>query len=149
MTKYLSRHPLHVSAVTVFERVRGYAILARRSRGPVLAEIEHAREEYLADPGYVVPIGRVVATIGAEICALIPQPASPVRRSHRGVESRADRLARWRNDALIAATALAEDMVLIHNNAADFEAIRGAIERDPLRFPGLGPLKLMRCESVL
>jgi hypothetical protein len=50
---------------------------------------------------------------------------------------------------MIAATALAADMLLIHNNAADFEATLGAIERDPLRFPGLGPLKLMRCESVL
>jgi hypothetical protein len=65
------------------------------------------------------------------------------------VESRQDRLVRWRFDALIAATALAADMLLVHNNAADFEAIRGAIERSPGRFPGLGPLKLMRCGAVL
>jgi hypothetical protein len=50
---------------------------------------------------------------------------------------------------MIAATALATDMLLIHNNAADFEAIRSAIEQDPVRFPGLGPLKLIRCSSVV
>ena len=40
-------------------------------------------------------------------------------------------------------------MSLIHNNAADFEAIRGAIEVSPQRFPGLGPLGLIRCTSLL
>lgn len=28
--RYLERHPVHVSAITVFERVRGHALLARR-----------------------------------------------------------------------------------------------------------------------
>ncbi len=50
---------------------------------------------------------------------------------------------------MIAATALATDMLLIHNNAADFEAIRSSIEQDPIRFPALGPLRLIRCASVL
>jgi hypothetical protein len=50
---------------------------------------------------------------------------------------------------MIAATALATGMLLLHNNAADFEAIRSAIERSPERFPGLGPLQLMRCTGVL
>jgi predicted nucleic acid-binding protein len=50
------------------------------------------------------------------------------------VESRQERLVRWRFDAMIAATALVARMPLIHNNAGDFESIRSAIER----FPGLG-----------
>ncbi len=50
---------------------------------------------------------------------------------------------------MIAATALANDMLLLHNNAADYETIRAAVELAPDRFPGLGPLKLMRCASVL
>jgi predicted nucleic acid-binding protein len=56
-------------------------------------------------------------------------------------ESRQERLARWRFDGMIAATALVARMPLFHNNAADFEAIRSAIER----FPNLGPLELIRC----
>ncbi|MDX2151013.1 MAG: hypothetical protein SFV54_09775 [Bryobacteraceae bacterium] len=32
---------------------------------------------------------------------------------------------------MVAATALATDMLLIHNNAADFEMIRGSIEQNP------------------
>jgi hypothetical protein len=40
-------------------------------------------------------------------------------------------------------------MRLIHNNAEDFEAIRGAVERSPKRFPRLGPLELVRCTSLV
>jgi hypothetical protein len=39
-------------------------------------------------------------------------------------------------------------MTLIHNNAGDFEAIRSGIEKDPKRFPRLGPLNLIRCVAV-
>jgi hypothetical protein len=52
-------------------------------------------------------------------------------------------------DAIIASTALAADMLLIHNNPADFEAIRGAIGNSPRRFPGLGPLKLAGCGRLV
>jgi predicted nucleic acid-binding protein len=64
-------------------------------------------------------------------------------------ESRQERLVRWRFDGMIAATALVTRMTLIHNNAADFESIRGAIERSPERFPELGPLELIRCDSLV
>lgn len=104
---------------------------------------------YLADPGQVLPVDAIVAAIAAQICALIPTPPTPPKRAHRIVESKQERLARWRNDTMIAATALASDLLLIHNNAVDFEAIRSGIEREPARFPDLGPLKLMRCDSVL
>ncbi len=49
---------------------------------------------------------------------------------------------------MIAATALVARMPLIHNNAADFETVRSAIERSPARFPRLGPLELIRCASL-
>jgi predicted nucleic acid-binding protein len=148
--RYLESHPVHISAVTVFERVRGYALLARdASLASKRQEVERARLDYLADLGFVWPVEQGVASIAAEICALLRQPPTPPKRAHQFVESRQERLARWRADTMIAATALATDMLLIHNNAADFETIRGSIEQDPARFPGLGPLKLMRCSSVL
>jgi hypothetical protein len=50
---------------------------------------------------------------------------------------------------MIAATALVAGMTLIHNNAEDFESIRSAIERSPQRFPRLGPLGLVRCNSLV
>ena len=147
--RYLERHPVHVSAITVFERVRGYAQLARdASLSSKRQEVERARLDYLADLGYVWPVDQGVASIAAEICALLPQPPTPPVRRHQFVESRQGRLARWRADTMIAATALATDMLLIHNNAADFETIRGSIEQDPVRFPGLGPLRLIRSASV-
>jgi len=49
---------------------------------------------------------------------------------------------------MIAATALVARMPLIHNNASDFETIPSGIERAPQRFPGLGPLELIRCASL-
>ncbi len=63
--------------------------------------------------------------------------------------SRADRLARWRLDGLVAATALVSGMLLIHNNPGDSETIRSGIERAPDRFPRLGPLNLIRCEAAV
>jgi len=50
---------------------------------------------------------------------------------------------------MIAATAPITRLALIHNNAGDFEAIRGTIERAPERFPDLGPLELIRCGSLI
>ncbi|MDQ1471176.1 MAG: hypothetical protein QOJ99_2656 [Bryobacterales bacterium] len=65
--------------------------------------------------------------------AILPQPPTPARKTNRGTESRQDRLSRWRFDVIIAATALAGGMRLVHNNAADFESIRGALETSPER----------------
>jgi hypothetical protein len=64
------------------------------------------------------------------------------------MESRAERLARWRFDILIAATALVSGMPQVHNNAEDFETIRTAIETSPGRFPGAGPLELILCQRL-
>ena len=145
---YLVRHPVHVSSITVLERMRGYALLALSAVGERRERIDAARLAYLRALGYVWPVTGSVAMLAAEIMALLPLPPTPPRRAHRLSESRAERLARWRFDAIIAATALVSDLVLIHENAADLEAIRSAIEISPNRFHGTGPLKLTRCGSL-
>jgi predicted nucleic acid-binding protein len=146
---YLSRHPLHVSAVTVLERIRGYSLLWRRVQEERKQNIESARIAYLSALGPVWPLDGAVAVVAGEIMSLLPDPPTPPRRSHHLVESRQERLARWRFDQMIAATALVARMPLIHNNAVDFEAVRSAIERSPVRFPKLGPLELIRCGSLV
>jgi len=116
--------------------------------------IEAARIAYMRQLGNVIAMDAVIAidtaiaVVAGEVIALIPDPPTPPRRSHRLAESRQERLARWRFDCIIAATALVAALPLVHNNAADFEAIRGAIERSPDRFPGLGPLELIRCSLL-
>jgi predicted nucleic acid-binding protein len=145
---YLGLHQISVSAVTVMERIRGYSMLWRRSAQDARRRIEAARVAYLSQLGNVLPVDSAVAVVAGEIIALIPEPPTPPRRSHRLAESRQERLARWRFDGVIAATALVAGIPLVHNNAGDFEAIRSAIELAPERFPGLGPLNLIRCSLL-
>ncbi|PWU01801.1 MAG: hypothetical protein C5B51_22020 [Terriglobia bacterium] len=145
---YLSHHIIHVSAVTVIERIRGYALLWRRAAEPRREQIERARIAYLGTLGHVWPLDAAMGAVAGEIMALVPQAPTPPRRTHQMAEPRQERLVRWRFDCMIAATALVAGMRLIHNNAADFEAIRSAIERSPQRFPGLGPLELVRVEAL-
>lgn len=146
--KYLRRHPVHVSSITVLERVRGYAMLWRAADQGRRLVVEAARVAYLDAARHVWPVDTATAAVAGEIAALIPDPPTPPKRSHRLAESRTERLARWRFDGIIAATALVTGMTLIHNNAGDFEAIRSSIEKDPKRFPQLGPLNLIRCVIV-
>lgn len=147
--EYLSLHPVHVSAITIAERIRGYAILAQRANGVEREATEVARIAYLSEIGQVWPLDRAAGLVAGEIMALLPQPPTPPRRTHKLVESRQDRLVRWRFDCMIAATALVAGMALIHNNPSDFESIRRAIEISPQRFPGLGPLQPIRCDSLI
>jgi predicted nucleic acid-binding protein len=147
MRAYLSHHEIHISAVTVMERVRGYALLWRRADDARREHVEAARLAYLENLGHVWPLDAAVGTVAGEIMALLPDPPTSPRRSHLLAESRQERLARWRFDGMIAATALVARLP-IHNNPADFESIRGAIERFPHRFPQLGPLQLIRCASL-
>jgi predicted nucleic acid-binding protein len=148
MREYLLRHEIHISAVTVVERIRGYALLWRRAEDGRKRSIEAARVAYLTKLGTVVPLDGAVAVVAGEIMALVPEPPTPPRRSHHLMESRPERLTRWRFDGMIAATALVTRLALVHNNASDFEAIRSAIEKAPERFPNLGPLELIRCASL-
>ncbi len=149
MRGYLSHHQVNISAVTILERTRGYSLLWRRSQDPAArAHVEAARIAYLSSLGRVWPVDSAVAVVSGEIMALLPDPPPPPRRSHQLDESRSERLSRWRFDGMIAATALVAGLPLVHNNPDDFESIRSAIERSPERFPGLGPLQLMRCASL-
>jgi predicted nucleic acid-binding protein len=145
--EYLAHHEVHVSAVTVMERVRGYSLLWR-VREDRRDRIESARVAYLTTLGRIWPFDGAAAVVAGEIIALVPDPPTPPRRSHQLVESRQERLARWRFDAMIAATALVARMPLIHHNPAEFDYIRSAIERSPQRFPGLDSLELIRCASL-
>jgi predicted nucleic acid-binding protein len=148
MLGYLSHHQVHISAVTVLERIRGYSLLWRRAREDRRPVIETARIAYLSQLGRVWPVDAAVAAVAAEVIALLPDAPTRPKQSHHYSESRAERLSRWRFDQMIAATALVVRLPLVHNNAADFEAIRSAIEQAPERFPRLGPLELIRCASV-
>ena len=142
--RYLSLHPVHVSAITVLERMRGYALLLARCGVEQRAQITSARQAYMDGVGRVWPIDVATALAAAELMALLPHSPTPPKCAHRLSESRQERLARWRFDVLIAATALVADLPLIHNNPEDFEAIRAAVETSPERFPSLGPLNLIR-----
>jgi predicted nucleic acid-binding protein len=150
---YLSQFPMLVSVITVVERLRGYGLLSaggERSRQQ-LFETEKAQYLRRIDNGAleVVPLTAESGVIGAELMAACPAPASPPRRTHRLAEHRSDRLCRWRFDILIAATALASGLTLVHNNPADFESLRAAIESHPERFLGVGPLNLTSVKRLL
>src|SRR6476661_1249824 len=114
--EYLSLHQVHVSAVTIIERIRGFALLAQRAAAKEPKGIDAARIAYLSELGQVWPLDRAAGVVAGEIMALLPQPPTPPRRTHKFVESRQDRLVRWRFDAMIAATALIAGIALIHNN---------------------------------
>jgi len=143
LAAYLAQHLMHVSAITVMERLRGYALLLTRVAPEQRAEIELARQTYLDTPAKVWPVDATVALHAAELSVLLPRPPTPLKRSHRVAEVRQERLFRWRCDILIAATALVAAMPLVHHNPRPFETIRMAIETSPERFPTLGPLNLV------
>jgi predicted nucleic acid-binding protein len=149
LREYLKRHPVHVSAVTVLERARGYSLLWRSAPPERRGAIEALRVAYLEQLGKVWPVDAASSVVAGEIVAMLPQPPTPPRRAHSLAESPQERLARWRFDCMIASTALVARMPLIHNNAADFEAIRSAVECSPGRFPHLGPLELVRVTVLI
>lgn len=146
---YLAVHGVSVSAVTVIERIRGYALLWHRASATARAEVDAARVAYLGMPLVVLPVDHGIAVVSGEIMALCPDPPTPPRRSHGSVETRRDRLARWRFDTMVAATALAHGLQLLQNNDRDFEVIREAIEAHAERFPAMGPLRLVPCATLL
>jgi post-segregation antitoxin (ccd killing protein) len=84
---------------------------------------------------------RIARARGVTLSAVVSEALSEGLRLHAATERS--------EDGMIAATALVAKMPLIHNNAADFEPIRSAVEQSPERFPGLGPLELIRCASLV
>lgn len=124
-----------VSAITILERIRGFSLARERAEPSRWRILDEARLSYLSAPRTILPVDGAVAVISGELMALLPQPPSPPKRNHRGQENRAERLARWRFDIMIAATALVSGSILIHENAADFDAIRDAVNTHAARFP--------------
>lgn len=146
--KYLQLHAVHVSAITVLERTRGYSMLWRAAAPDRRPFIESARLAYLDSPRIVHPVDTAASMVAGELMALVPDPPTPPKRTHRVAESKSERLARWRFDTIIAATAMVNGMTLVHNNPADFETIRSAVENSPQRFPTTGSLNLIRCQTL-
>jgi predicted nucleic acid-binding protein len=143
LNAYVELHSVHVSAITVMERMRGFALSIQRDPPDRRGLLTLRRQEYVDSLGEVRSLDAAVAFQAAELAAMLPQPPSPPKRAHRSIESRQDRLFRWRCDILIAATALVAAMPLVHHNPRDFETIRMAIETSPEKFPTLGPLNLV------
>lgn len=140
---YAQYHSKHVSAITVMERLRGFAVSMRRETPGLQDNLALRRQDYLDSLGVVRPVDVAVALYAAELSASLPQPPTAPKRAHGVLEVRQERLVRWRCDILIAATALVAGMPLVHHNPRDFETIRMAIETSPERFPTLGPLNLI------
>lgn len=148
LLRYASRHLVYVSAATVIERLTGYGLAIDQAPPDRVHILTTMRDAYDQNPSRVLPVHHGVAVAAAEILRLLPAPPSPAITSHRIMESKATRVARWRFDAMIAATALVWDLPLIHENARDFEAVRQAVAGHPQRLPGLGDLVLFRCSSL-
>jgi hypothetical protein len=134
---------MSVSAITVMERLRGFALRLERAASGERASLALTRQAYIDTHAEAWPVDAVVAAAAAQLSVLLPHPPSPPNRAHRIVESRQERLVRWRCDIMIAATALVAGMPLVHHNPRDFETIRMAIATSPERFPTLGPLNLV------
>ena len=71
LRRYLALHQVHVSAVTVLERSRGYALLWRSVPEERRSAIETARVAYLGLLGRVWPLDTATAVVAGEIMALI------------------------------------------------------------------------------
>jgi len=130
--------------------MRGYVAAEERADAGRLASLKQITDNYVDSLGStkVLPLAVEEAVLAAQLMAMIPHPPSPPRRTHRGSESRYDRLSRWRFDIMIAATALVSNLPLIHNNPQDFEPLHAVIERMPERFPGVGPLNLISVKRL-
>ncbi len=149
LLQYARRHLVFVSAVTIMERVTGFGI-AMAQASPERAEwIRLMRDSYDQNPARVLPVHHGVAWAAAELICLVPSPPSPSVSAHRRTESKASRIARWRFDVLIAATSLVQGFPLVHNNPRDFEQLAETIATNAERFPGLGPMTVLRCTKLL
>src|SRR5215510_6362635 len=69
MRAYMSQHEVHVSAVTVTERIRGYSLLWRRADQSRREHIESARVAYLSRSGRIWPVDGGIAVVAGELMA--------------------------------------------------------------------------------
>lgn len=114
---YLERHGrLTLSAVTVFERLRGYRHAILRGR----PFDEHLRAfQTLVAASVVLPVDAAVADVAATIWATL----SPRRRRATG-------------DILIAATAKVAGLPLVTENHDDFSPIARVVDLELLSWTG-------------
>lgn len=141
--RYADLYPVFLAPATVTEQMRGYALLAERAEPERLAAIEAARGSYLerlaSGAAAVVLAGAAEALVAAQLAVLVPFSPNPPQRKGFLAESRQDRLARWRFEIAIAASALGAGMPLVHDSPADYAPVAGLVERFPERFPGIAP----------
>lgn len=145
LRKYLELFAPRISALTVMARLRGYALLMEREdfRREALGSRRDAYLENIAAGRLeVLPVSPEAALLAAQLTVLMPFALNPPYRAGAAAESRPERLSRWRADLLLAATALAEGLPLVHDNPGDFEPVRALVERFPERFPDVAPLRL-------
>jgi hypothetical protein len=74
LADYLRQHRMRVSAITVMERIRGYAMLLDRAAPKHHEHITLERKGFLDSLGPVHPVDASVAVFAAELAALLPQP---------------------------------------------------------------------------
>lgn len=150
--RYAALFPVYVAVISVVERARGYFLVRNGCAPARRLEIERHMMAYMqsvrVSPSRVLDLTVTVGVLSAQLMSMLPAPPTPPARSHRLTESRQDRPSRWRFDIMIAATALAHNMPLIHNNPQDFEPMRALIETVPERFPGVGPLNLISVKRL-
>lgn len=139
--RYVDLYPVFLAPATVTEQMRGYALLAEGAVPERLPAIEAARDSYLerlaSGAAAVVPTGAAEALVAAQLAVLVPFSPSAPRRKGFFAESRQDRLARWRSQISIAASALAAGMPLVHDSPGDYAPVTALVERFPERFPGV------------
>jgi len=149
---YVTLFPVFVAVVTVMERARGYFLARSRCAPARRMEIESKMLAHIqslnVSPSRVLNLTTAIGLLSAQMMTMMPAPPTPPVHSHRLIESRQDRLSRWRFDIMIAATALVHNLPLIHNNPRDFESLRALIETVPERFPGVGPLNLISVKRL-
>src|SRR5260370_42594845 len=80
--EYLSLYQVHVSAVTVIERIRGYSLLSRRAEVRRREAVEAARITYLSTLGPVLPLDGPTGVVAGEIMDIFPHTPPSPRTTH-------------------------------------------------------------------
>src|SRR5260370_33474291 len=81
--EYLSLYQVHVSAVTVIERIRGYSLLSRRAEVRRREAVEAARITYLSTLGPVLPLDGPTGVVAVGTMALFAPPPTLPRRARQ------------------------------------------------------------------
>src|SRR5260370_35837234 len=80
--EYLSLYQVHVSAVTVIERIRGSSLLSRRAEVRRREAVEASRITYLSTLGPVLPLDGPTGVVAGEIMDIFPHTPPSPRTTH-------------------------------------------------------------------